>query len=236
MVEVDRVLANLAERQHGVVARWQLALLGIGRGPIEGRLARGGLHRLHQGTYAVGHRALTAESRWAAAVLACGPGAMLSIGQPLSNEAEVLGLTDRLSLHDLLERYPRRRGSALLRGLLKDDETLRGVTDQKLEERFATFLDAQRLPRPRLNADLAVRGRFFRVDCLWVEQRLIVELDGRASHGTRRAFEKDRERDRVLLTGGWRVLRVTWRQLHDDPAALTADLKRLLAIPPTLDS
>jgi very-short-patch-repair endonuclease len=36
------------------------------------------LHRIHRGVYAVGHRALSSEGRWIAAVLACGPGAVLS--------------------------------------------------------------------------------------------------------------------------------------------------------------
>lgn len=144
------------------------------------------------------------------------------------NEAEVRGLTDRLSIPDLLARYPRRRGSALLRALLRDDAISRGVTVEELEERFAAFLDRYGLPAPRRNADLAVGGRFFQADCLWPDQRLIVELDGRATHGTRRAFEQDRERDRLLVAQGWRVIRVTWRQLHDDAAALAADLRGLL--------
>jgi very-short-patch-repair endonuclease len=152
------------------------------------------------------------------------------------NETEVLGLTDRLSLPDLLERYPRRCGSVVLRALLADSATLRGVTRSELEERFATFVDERGLPRPKLNADIAVGGRFFRADCLWATQRLIVELDGRASHGTRRAFEKDRERDRLLLADGWRVAHITWLQLRDEPAVLAADLRRILAVPPTLDA
>lgn len=152
------------------------------------------------------------------------------------NEAEVLRLTDRLSLPMLLERYPRRPGSALLRRLLVDDETLRGVTRSELEERFVSFVDERGLPRPKLNADVAIRGRFFRADCLWAEQRLIVELDGRATHGTRRAFERDRERDRLLLVDAWHVVHVTWLQLRDEPEALAADLRRILAVPPTLGS
>ena len=60
------------------------------------------------------------------------------------------------------------------------------------------LIDAHGLPRPRFNADVAVAGRFFCADCLWPQERLIVELDGRAAHGTRNAFEDDRERDRLL--------------------------------------
>ena len=144
------------------------------------------------------------------------------------NEAEVLRLTDRLSVPDLLDRYPRRRGSAVLRALFRDRTAVRGITRRELERRFQAVLADTDIPRPRLNAPLSVAGRFFEVDCLWAEQRLIVELDGRQSHGTDLAFEKDRERDRLLLVEGWRVTRITWRQLRDDAPAVIADLHRLL--------
>jgi hypothetical protein len=145
------------------------------------------------------------------------------------NEAEVRRLTSRISLPELLRRYPRRHGSAVLRSLLGEAAESRGITKRELEARFAAFVATHDLPRPRRNADVAVRGRFFNVDCLWAERRLIVELDGRAVHATRRAFEADRERDRVLSAEGWRVARVTWRQLRDEPGAVAADLRRLLA-------
>jgi very-short-patch-repair endonuclease len=58
---------------------------------------------------------------------------------------------------------------------------------------------------------------------------LIVELDGRAAHATRSRFDDDRERDRILSAAGWRVIRVTWRHLGEDPRALAADLRALLA-------
>lgn len=144
------------------------------------------------------------------------------------NEAEVRGLTDRLSIPDLLERHPGRRGSATMRRLLATRTETRGITRSKLEDRFVALLDDFHLPRPRLNAAIAVCGRFFEADCVWDEQRLIVELDGHAVHGTRRAFERDRERDRLLQSAGWRVVRITWRQLRDDAPALIADLRRLL--------
>ena len=68
------------------------------------------------------------------------------------------------------------------------------------------------------------------VDCAWPEQRFVVELDGRAVHDTRDAFEADRVRDRRLEAAGWRVIRVTWRQLHDTPGELETDLRRLLGL------
>jgi very-short-patch-repair endonuclease len=144
------------------------------------------------------------------------------------HEAEVRGLTDRLSLWDLLERYPRRRGAANLRALL-GAKTPAGVTQTDLEELFVEFLGAHGLPRPRLNATLTVRGRLLRPDCMWPEQRLIAELDGRDVHRTDRAFEADRQRDRILLVEGWRSTRITWRQLRDERQAIAADLRDLLA-------
>jgi hypothetical protein len=74
----DRAIAGLADRQHGVVARRQLLTMGLGRRAIGGRLARGNLLEVHYGVYAVGRRALTKKGLWMAAVIAAGPGAVLS--------------------------------------------------------------------------------------------------------------------------------------------------------------
>ncbi len=52
--------------------------LGLTPSGVRKRVRRGRLHRLHQGVFAVGHPLLTIEGRWLAAVLACGPGAVLS--------------------------------------------------------------------------------------------------------------------------------------------------------------
>jgi hypothetical protein len=144
------------------------------------------------------------------------------------NEMEAQQLTDRLSIPVLLDRYPRRRGSAVLRSLLDEEAQARGVTKHEMEERFAALVDSYGLPRPRRNADLAVRGQIFNVDCLWSDARLVVELDGRAVHGTKKAFESDRERDRLMLTEGWRVMRITWRQLNDRKAAIASDIRQAL--------
>jgi very-short-patch-repair endonuclease len=67
------------------------------------------------------------------------------------------------------------------------------------------------------------------VDCLWRSHRLVVELDGFATHATRRAFEDDRARDRALQTAGYRVLRITWRQLATDAHTIVRQLRTLLA-------
>jgi Transcriptional regulator, AbiEi antitoxin len=76
---LDRAVAALAERRHGVVAWVQLARLGMSRDELRTRVAAGRLHRLHRGVYAVvAPRLLRIEGHWLAAVLAVGDGAVLS--------------------------------------------------------------------------------------------------------------------------------------------------------------
>jgi predicted transcriptional regulator of viral defense system len=293
----DRLIADLAERQHGVVGRRQLLAAGIGRGAIGTRLAAGRLHRLHRGVYAVGHRALTTRGRWMAAVLAAAPGAVLSHRSAASlwgirraaaatievtaadrrrarsglrihesplpfdeittrdrvpvtilprtlldlatcldrpaleralEQAEATRITDSLSIDDLLERYTGRAGTSALRAILAAGRLGAGITRSELEDRFLAFLAAHELPRPAVNAGVWASGRWFECDCVWHSARLIVELDGRESHATTAAFERDRTRDRALTAAGWRVIRGTWRQLEDEAPILASALRSLL--------
>jgi very-short-patch-repair endonuclease len=295
----DARIAELAERQHGVVARRQLEALGVGEKAIEVRLRADRLHRLHAGVYAVGHRVLSREGRWMAAVLASDPDAVLShrsaaalwgIRNPSDRAIEVtiraksssrggiqrhfarlpvdevtvrdgipvttvprtifdlaavlpaaavesalrlseyLQLHDRLSLRDLLARYPRRHGSRAIRACLARRAEAAGRTRSSLEEGFLSLLDRYCLPRPQLNAWLEVGGKRLQVDCLWPGRRQIVELDGWQGHGTRLAFRDDRARDRTLRAAGYSVTRITWLQLEDEPKAIAADLRALLEV------
>jgi very-short-patch-repair endonuclease len=75
---VDRRIAMLADRQHGVIATRQLVALGLRQQSISDRAAAGRLHPVHRGVYAVGHPIVSRHGRWMAAVLSCGPGAVLS--------------------------------------------------------------------------------------------------------------------------------------------------------------
>jgi hypothetical protein len=68
----------VATRQSGVISRSQLRRAGLSESQIKRRIASGYLTRIHHGVYAVGHGSLTVRSRWIAAILFAGPGAVLS--------------------------------------------------------------------------------------------------------------------------------------------------------------
>jgi very-short-patch-repair endonuclease len=74
----DAAVSRVAERQHGVITREQLRNLGLTDDAIGRRVRSGHLHRIYRGVYAVGHPRLTTKGRFLAAVLACGPRAVLS--------------------------------------------------------------------------------------------------------------------------------------------------------------
>jgi Transcriptional regulator, AbiEi antitoxin/Protein of unknown function (DUF559) len=76
--QLDRFLAWLATRQHGVVTRQQLLSQGFSRRQIERKVASGALIPVHPGIYLVGHRAVSPLAYEAAAILACQPDALLS--------------------------------------------------------------------------------------------------------------------------------------------------------------
>jgi len=90
---------------------------------------------------------------------------------------------------------------------------------------FLALTDSAGIGRPEINA--MVEG--FEVDAVWRDARLVVELDGRDTHGTAAAFERDRERDRVLQVAGWRPVRITHRQIRGVSGAVIDDVRRLLA-------
>ena len=144
-------------------------------------------------------------------------------------EAEVQQLADTLSLPDLLTRHPRSRGSRTIKSILDRRAPL---TRSELEVRFLSFVERSGLRRPEVNVPLLVDGRWIECDCLWREARLIAELDGFAAHGTFAAFQADRGRDRALQARGWRLVRITWAQLRDEPEAIARDLRALLSMFP----
>lgn len=79
----------------------------------------------------------------------------------------------------------------------------------ELVRRFTAVLRRHGLPQPHPEQIIGP----YTVDFLWPEPRLIVEVDGWETHGTKTAFEDDRARDTWLTAQGYRVIRFTWRQV-----------------------
>jgi very-short-patch-repair endonuclease len=284
-------VARLASGQKGAITRRQLRDAGLRSGAIDWRAGNGQLHRQFRGVYLVGHEALAPLAREAAALLACGDGAMLShesaalawgivedyagdvhvtvvgrkrrsrpglrihrtssapptrprhgllvtspaqtlldlaaSGSPhledAFTEAHGARLVRATEIQRTLERVGPRSGTRALRALVVANES--GFTRSKAERKLRALLRAARLPEPETNA--TVLGLM--VDCLWAEQRLVVEFDSVGFHGHRRAFETDRRRDAILVAHGYRVMRITWSQLTEQPYMVLANVASALA-------
>jgi very-short-patch-repair endonuclease len=121
-------------------------------------------------------------------------------------------LTTEAELHDVARRHDSRREAGLLLAVLSASDGPMLTRSEAEEELYARILEAE-LPTPKLNA----RVSRYEVDFLWAAECLVVEMDGRAWHSSRRRFEQDRERDAELATRGYTVMRVTWRQVRDKP-------------------
>ncbi len=166
----------------------------------------------------------------------------IPVTTPMRTLADLAALVDAEALERVIRQAERHRlldvraldaylragraGTARLRGVIsRFDEGL--ITRSELEQRFYALTRGARLGRPLANVPV---DRFV-VDFLWPEQRLVVEIDGWQDHGTRSAFERDRERDVVLAQCGLRVVRFTWRQVVHEPAAVADALARILGSP-----
>jgi Transcriptional regulator, AbiEi antitoxin/Protein of unknown function (DUF559) len=139
------------------------------------------------------------------------------------DEADYLGL-------DWTDAAPRqgRRGSGLLASVLAVHEPGSTRTRSDLEEMFLALCDSHGFPRPEVN--VGIEG--YECDFVWRDRRLIVETDGGAAHGTRRARERDPVRDADLQLAGWIVIRVPHLRLLNAPDAVAAQLARRLTPAP----
>jgi restriction endonuclease-like protein len=142
-------------------------------------------------------------------------------------EAEMRHLVNRCELLAVLVRNEGRRGAGVLRSALAKDRAP-ALTRSEAEERFLALTGSAGLPSPDVNVRLGLHE----VDFLWRRERLVVEVDGFRFHSSRLAFERDRLRDAELQADGFRVIRVTWRQIVNEPEGVLARLSRALGTAP----
>lgn len=147
-------------------------------------------------------------------------------------EAAVLGILD-IHAVDLLLDESRRRGSRRLNLILEEWRryTPRMRLRSRMEARLLPLLTHHALPIPEPNEKLRVAGRTFEVDFLWREQRVIVETDGGSFHHHPLAQKRDTERNRLLARAGYRVYRVGWEELRDEPDRTIAEIARIIRTP-----
>ncbi len=136
---------------------------------------------------------------------------------------------DLRAIQDVLSRARGRSGARRL-ARMTGRQGDAAWTRSDMEERFLAICDRAGVPRPRVNMPIALGdGEYVEVDFAWPEHRLIVETDGWATHGTRRAFVGDRRRDRRLRLLGWDPIRFTWFEIEHEPGEVAAELVAHLA-------
>jgi very-short-patch-repair endonuclease len=144
-------------------------------------------------------------------------------------EAEFNGLVTDAEIEATLDRHPYLPGRRQLAQLIGRAHGRAARTRSSHEDRFLRFCAQHDLPLPEVNTVLLVGGRRYEVDFLWRDAGLVVELDDRASHGGAVAFERDRTRDRALITVGLTPMRVTPAQLAEAPHDLAEQIRAVLA-------
>ena len=145
------------------------------------------------------------------------------------DQAEVLEVLDAREIEDVLARTNGHPGAGVLRAILDDHRRTPALTRNELEDRFLAICRSAGVPVPEVNAWIGLEPTGYEPDFLWRRERLVAESDGRETHLTRRAFERDRRRDQRLMLAGWRVVRFTWDQVVDEPAVVAATLRGLLS-------
>lgn len=208
--------------------RWMAAVLAVGPNAVLSHLSAAALWRMLRPSGPIHVAVSTGSGR-------TGPRGIRLHRLVTLNERDVtrsLGIpvtTPSRTLHDLRRVLPPARVVAARReaeflGLPLDSNTELDHTRSELEARFLRLCRRHRLPAPEVNVPVGP----FLVDFLWRDRALVVEVDGFRAHGTRAAFEADRARDQRLKLLGYDVVRVTWRQLSEDPSSVAAMLRQLL--------
>jgi very-short-patch-repair endonuclease len=285
----DERIAAVAELQRGHITRAQLRAVGVPDSTITRLAATGRIVRVHPSVYAVRPIVPAPLARESAALLACGPNALLShrsaaalwklcepsdgpveVTIPLHRRRNLAGIQAHRSCHllpqdvvveqglpvtspartvldraatlsardlereldealvvqrivrrrqleDVLARSNGRNGAAVLRRLLAA-RTRETLTRSEAERMFLRLIRKAGLPEPE--TQVPIEG--FTADFLWPEIGVVFEIDGYKFHTSRRAFDRDRRKDRVLKAAGFDPNRVSRDQVKHEPLSVVA--------------
>jgi very-short-patch-repair endonuclease len=144
-------------------------------------------------------------------------------------QAAVLRALDVPGIDQILSEH-RRRGSQRLNCILEGWRRYppRMRIRSRMEAKMLPLLTHHLLPIPVTNAPLKIGRRTFEVDFLWRTQRVVVETDGGRFHDNPLAQERDSQRNQALAGAGYRVPRVGWDELRDEPERAIAEIRRFL--------
>ena len=120
-----------------------------------------------------------------------------------------------------------RAGSGKLRGALARHEPKLAHTRSPLERLFLPLCERAGVPLPETNVWIAG----VRVDAVWRERRLVVELDGRDNHSSWAQIQDDRSKELRVRAAGFDVIRYGTRQLAEEAPAVEAELRRAHGLP-----
>ena len=105
------------------------------------------------------------------------------------------------------------------------------IGDSELELIVLRLFQQWGFPEPAMQAALPWRtAGGGRVDFAYPELRLIIEVDGRRWHTSMEAFEQDRLRDNHAQLAGWRVIRITYRMLVEQPEQVRRMIAQAIAV------
>jgi very-short-patch-repair endonuclease len=144
--------------------------------------------------------------------------------QTILENLERRDLFDLHSFDALIARSPGRHGIKPLTQALENLRDDPPWTQSELEDAFLDLTRTAGLRTPLLNQ--FVDGIL--VDAFWPEHRLVVEVDGRTFHKTKRAVEDDQQRDIKLQIAGYRVVRFSHDRIMNHPHEVARDLRALL--------
>jgi very-short-patch-repair endonuclease len=130
-------------------------------------------------------------------------------------------------MREALALTPGRNGNRIRRQLLLDSRDEPWSEAERLCHRL---LRAAGITGWRANQPLRLDGAVIYPDVLFRRLRLVVEIDGREFHSDPEVFESDRHRQNLLVLHGWRVLRVTWRMIQQDPDQVVAMVREAMAL------
>jgi very-short-patch-repair endonuclease len=145
-------------------------------------------------------------------------------------QAAVLRVLNVEEIDGILQES-RRRGEKKLNRVLEPwrRHSPRVRVRSRMEAKMLPLLVHHQMPIPECNEKLRIKGEVFEVDFLWRKQRVVAETDGGRYHDNPVARARDGHRNRALARAGYRVPRVGWEELRDEPDRAIAEIRRFLA-------